>query len=131
MRKKQHVEGQNGVQVALEGQFEAQNGVQVAPGAQFGGANGVQVTLGGQFERPKEMPKRLHVGSKRGPRGFQKEVKICLQLGELRILMVKEGMVESNEKTTKKEGGAIPTPLPHPANSLPVGREKGRGFANN
>jgi len=69
--------------------------------------------------------------ARRVPRGFQKEVKICLQLGELRILRVKEGMVESNEKNNEKRGGCDSPPPRHPANSLPVGREKGRGFANN
>ena len=68
--KKQHVEGENGVQVALEGQFEAQNGVQVAPGGQFGGANGVQVTLGGQFEGPNGVQVALG-GQFEGPNGVQ------------------------------------------------------------
>ena len=64
------MEGQNGVQVALEGQFEAQNGVQVAPGGQFGGANGVQVTLGGQFEGPNGVQVALG-GQFEGPNGVQ------------------------------------------------------------
>ena len=47
---------------------------------------------------PKIGPRVSQNSPKRVPRGLQKEVKICFQLGELRILRVKRGMVESNEK---------------------------------
>ena len=59
---------QNGVQVALGGKFEGQNGVQVALGGQFRSQNGVQVALGGQFEGPS--------GLQAAPRGFQMEAKM-------------------------------------------------------
>ena len=77
----------------------------------------------------KSVPKLCSEGSKRLPKGGQ-------NLPSTRRTENFEGQRRHGWKqwknNEKRYGGCDShTPIPHPANSLPVGREKGRGVANN